>query len=123
MNYITTHFRDGKELSFDEWKRIFNEDLDKENKSLGWDISGAVYSDLGNGRDIILNGHSYQRRTNILYDSAKELFDDLMWDGEYEVIFDVLKEMTEKEIFNIVSKIKCVNIQEDKLLLKDKMDW
>lgn len=123
MNYITTHFRNGKELSFDEWKRMFNEDLDKENKSLGWDISGAVYSDLGNGRDIELNGHFYQRRTNILYDSAKELFDDLMCDGEYEVIFDVLKEMTEEEIFNIVSKIKCVNIQEDKLLLKDKMDW
>ena len=80
MNYITTHFRNGKELSFDEWKRMFNEDLDKENKSLGWDISGAVYSDLGNGRDIELNGHFYQRRTNILYDSAKELFDDLMCD-------------------------------------------
>lgn len=123
MDYITTHFRDGKELSFEEWKKMFNEDLDKENESLTWDISGAVYSDLANGRDIDLNGHYYERKTDKLYGSAKELFEDLMDDGHYDVIFDVLKEMSEKEIFNIVSKIHCVNIKDDKLLLKDEKDW
>ena len=123
MDYITTHFRDRKELSFEEWSKMIDEDLDKENESLGWNISGAVYSDLGNGRDIELNGHYYQRRTNILYDSAKELFDDLMSDGQYDVILDVLKKMTEKEIYNIVSKMKCVNVKDNKLLLKDEKDW
>lgn len=123
MDYITTHFRDGKELSFEEWNKMIDEDLDKKNESLGWNISGAVYSDLGNGRDIELNGHYYQRRTDILYDSAKELFDDLMSDGQYDVILDVLKKMTEKEIYNIVSKMKCVNVKDNKLLLKDEKDW
>lgn len=123
MKYITTYLRDGKELSHEEWKKMFDEDLDKENESLTWDISGAVYSDLANGRDISLNEHYYERKTDRLYDSAKELFEDLMDDGQYDVIFDVLKEMSEKEIFNIVSKMQCVNIKDDKLLLKDEKDW
>ena len=123
MKYITTYLRDGKELSVEEWKKMFEEDLDKENESLTWDISGAVYSDLANGRDMDLNGHYYERKTDRLYDSAKELFEDLIDDGHYDVIFDVLKEMSEKEIFYIVSKMQCVNITDNKLLLKDEKDW
>ena len=123
MKYITTYLRDDKELSVEEWKKMFKEDLDKENESLTWDISGAVYSDLANGRDMDLNGHYYERKTDRLYDSAKELFEDLIDDGHYDVIFDVLKEMSEKEIFYIVSKIQCVNITDNKLLLKDEKDW
>ena len=59
----------------------------------------------------------------MLYDSAKELLNDLMWEGHYEGIFDVLKQMTEEEVFNIVSKIEYVNVQDGKLLLKDEEDW
>lgn len=122
-NYITTHLRDGKQVSFEEWNKMLKEDLAKENERLTWDISGAVYSDLGNGRDIELNGHFYERRTNILYDSARELFDDLMSEGQYDVIFDTLKEMTEKEIYSIVSRMNCVIVKDEKLLLKDEKDW
>lgn len=122
-DYITTHSRDGKQVSFEEWDKGIKEDLAKENENSTWDITGAVYSDLGNGRDIELNGHFYERRTNILYDSAKELFDDLMFDGQYDVIFDVLKEMTEDEIYNIVSRMSCVTVKDKKLLLKDEKDW
>lgn len=121
--YITTYFRDNKELSHDEWSKMFKEDLRKENESSNWDISGAVYADLGNGRDIELNGHYYESRTDALYDSAKELFDDLMYDGHQDVILDVLNEMTEEEIFKIISKMKCVKAKDNKLLLKDEKDW
>ena len=124
MDYIITHFKDEKELSYEEWDKMFKEDLDKENESLTWNISHAVYSDLSNGRDIDLNGHYYQRRMDTLYDTAKELFDDLMLDGKYDVVLDILKEMTEEEIFNIVSRIKYVNVKENgRLLLKDEKDW
>lgn len=123
MEYITTCFRDGTALPFEEWNKMINEDLEKENKSRTWDISGAVCSDLANGRDVELNGHYYQRRTDTLYDSAKDLFNDLMFDGCYDIVFDVLKEMTEEEIFNIVSRMKCVSIKDNKLLLKDEEDW
>lgn len=122
-DYITTHLRDGEQVSFEEWNKMLKEDLAKENESLTWDISGAVYSDLGNDRDIELNGHFYERRTNTLYDSAKELFDDLMSEGQYDVIFDALKEMTEKEIYSIVSRMNCVTVKAEKLLLKDEKDW
>lgn len=123
MGCITTFYRDDKEISFEEFKKIFKEDLEKENATLGWDISGAVYSDWGNGRDVELNGHEYKCRTVELYDSAKELFDDFMFEGYYDILFDVLKAMSETEIFNIVSKMKCVDVKDGKLMLKDKNDW
>lgn len=122
-DYIITYSRDGKQVSSEEWREMLKEDLAKENNELTWDISDAVYSDLGNGRDIELNGHFYERRTNMLYNSAKELFDDLMSEGQYDVILDALKEMTEKEIYNIVSKMNCVTVKDEKLLLKDEKDW
>lgn len=123
MDCITTYYRDDKEMSFEEFEKIFDEDLEKENESLGWDIKGAVYSDWGNGRDVELNGHEYKCRTVEIYDSAKELFDDFMFEGYYDMLFDVLKEMSETEIFNIVSKLKCVDVKDGKLMLKDKNDW
>lgn len=123
VEYITTHLRDGEQVSNEEWSKMLKEDLAKENESLTWDISGAIFSDLGNGRDVELNGHYYENRTNMLYDSAKELFDDLMSEGQYDVILDTLKEMSEEEIFNIVSKMKCVIAKDEKLLLKDEKDW
>lgn len=123
MDYITTYYRDDKEMSVEDFKKIFKEDLKKENESLEWDISGAVYSDWGEGRDIEINGHEYKSRTIEIYDSAKELFDDFMFEGYYDMLFDVLKEMSETEIFNIVSKMKCVDVKDGRLMLKDKHDW
>lgn len=123
VDYITIHSIDGKQVSFEEWSEQLKEDLEKENEELGWSISGAVYSDLGNGRDVEVNGHYYERRTNMLYNSAKELFNDLMSEGQYDVILDALKEMSEVELLNIVSKMKCVTVKNEKLLLKDEKDW
>lgn len=123
MNYITTYYRDDKEISFAEFKKIFDDDLKKETEIHGWDMRSSVYIDWCNGHDITLNKHEYKCRTVELYDSAKELFDNFMFVGDYYMIIDVLKEMSEDEIFNIVSKLKCVNIKDGKLILKDKHDW
>lgn len=124
MKYIDIYFKDGTEVSCEEWYAMINEDIEKvqEQHSAFW--VSAVHSDLSNGRDVQINGHNYQQRTNILYDSAKELFEDLMFDGHYDVIVDVLKEMTEEEIFNVLSKSKCISAKENKqLLLIDEKDW
>lgn len=123
VEYITTYYRDGEPISHEEWSKMLDNDIKEENKYSTWNIAGAVYTDIGNGRDIEVNGHEYIGRTSLLYDSAKELLNDLMWEGHYEGIFDVLKQMTEEEVFNIVSKIEYVNIQDGKLLLKDEEDW
>ena len=123
MKYIDTYFRDGKELSFEELKTIFKEDLNEEKKSFTWDISGSVYTDFYNGKDIELNGHVYATRTKILYDSAKELFNNLVTNGQSEIILEALNELTETELFGILSKIKCVNVKDNKLLLEDEKDW
>ena len=123
MEYFTTYYRDGKKISFEEFKMVFKEDLDKENESYAWDIRGAIYSDWNNGHDVALNGHEYKCRTDCLYNSARELLDDLMCYGDYEVIFDALKAMPDVEIFDIVSKMECVNIIGRRCILKDKKDW
>ena len=123
MDYITTYYRDDKAISFEEFKKVFDEDLEKENENCTWDIRDEVYGYWSDGIDIKLNGHEYKRRTDSLCDSAKELFEEFLRNGNYKMIIDVLKEMTEEEIFNIVSKMKCVNIKNDKFLLKDGKDW
>ena len=124
MKYIDTYFRDGKELSSEEWSQMLKIDLEIEQKSRNWDVAGVVYSDIGNGRDVEVNGHYYEQRTDFLYDSAKELFEDLMFEGHYDLIIDVLNEMDEEEIFTILSKSKCINVKENKkLLLKDEKKW
>lgn len=124
MKYIDTYFRDGTKVSCEEWSQMLKIDLEIEQKSRSWDVAGVVYSDIGNGRDVEVNGHYYQQRTDFLYDSAKELFEDLMFDGHYDMIIDVLKEMTEEEVFNILSKSKCIHVKENRqLLLKDEKDW
>ena len=123
MEYIVTRFRDGKEVSFEEWSKMLKEDVEKENEYSTWNISGAVYLDIGEGRDVEVNGHDYSQIIDSLYDSAKELLNDLIFDGHYDVILEVLKEMTEEETFTIVSKMKCVNVIDNKLLLKDEKDW
>ena len=46
-----------------------------------------------------------------------------MSEGQYDVILDALKEMTEKEIYRIVSRMNCVTVKDEKLLLKDEKDW
>lgn len=121
MDCITTYYRDDKEISFEEFKKIFKEDLEKENETLGLDI--AIYTDWSDEGELVLNEYKYKCRTIRLYNSAKELFDEFMLEGCYDMLFDVLKEMSENEIFNIVSKMSCVNVQDGKLTLKDTADW
>lgn len=117
-DYITIHLMDGKEISRDEWNKSFEKDLDIENEKHTWDIVQTVYTDLGSGRDMDLNGHLYQRKTNVLYDNAKELLDDLiMEDGAYMVL-NMLREMPETELFNLLSKVDRIDKHDRKLLLK-----
>ena len=125
VDYITTYKRDGKEVSSEEWNKMLKEDIEKDVERFSFIIGykDAIYTDLSNGRDIELNGHYYETRTNSLYDSAKDLLDNLMFEGKYDVILKVLKEMPETEILNIVSRMKCINVKDGKLLLKDEKDW
>lgn len=123
MDYITTYFRDNKQVSNEEWSKMLKEDIAQENSYRTWDISYAVYSDIGKGRDVEVNGHDYSSRTDLLFDSAKDLFDYLMFEGYWEQILGVIEKLPEKEMFNIISKIEVVNVQNEKLLLKDEKEW
>lgn len=117
-DYITIHLRDGKEISRDEWNKLFKKDLDIENEKSTWNIIQTVYADLGNGRDMDLNGHLYQRKTNVLYDNAKELLEDLIMEDGACVVLDMLREMPETELFNLLSKVDRIDKHDGKLLLK-----
>ena len=117
-DYITIYLRDGKEISRDEWDKSFKKDLDIENEKSTWDIIQSVYTDLGNGRDMELNGHLYQRKTNVLYDNAKELLEDLIMEDGACVVLDMLREMPETELLNLLSKVDRIDKHDGKLLLK-----
>ena len=83
-----------------------------------WDIIQTVYADLGNGRDMDLNGHLYQRKTNVLYDNAKELLEDLIMEDGACVVLDMLREMPETELLNLLSQVDRIDKHDGKLLLK-----
>lgn len=117
-DYITVYLRDGKEIGRDKWKQLFDEDLNIENEKHTWDIIQTVYTDLGNGRDMDLNGHLYQMETNVLYDNAKELLEDLIMEDGACMVLDVLREMSEVELLNLLSKADRIVKHDEKLLLK-----
>ena len=117
-DYIVIHLRDGKEINPDEWIDLFKKDIDIENEKFTWNITHAVYADFTNGRDMDLNGHLYQTRTNMLYDNAKELLEDLILEDGAYIVLDMLKEMPETELSNLLSKVDRIDKYDGKLLLK-----
>lgn len=122
--YITTYFINKKEVTYEEWSESLKKDLDEESKHYKWDFSSVVQADIFNGRDVEVNGNLYERRTAILYDSAKELLKEGYYYGLSDEIYDMLlEELSEEEIFNLLSKLRCVEVKDGKLLLKDEKDW
>lgn len=121
---IFAYFKDDVKLSFDEWCESINKDAKLEAQLLGHDYSSAIHTDIGNGRDVEINGHNYSSRVDKLYSSATELFNDLMNEGHHDVILNALYKISEQELFNILSKIKPVCVKHNnKLLLYDEKDW
>lgn len=124
MKCIDTYFRDGKELSGEEWIKMLKQDSEIEQQSRSWDVFGVLLSDIDKGRDVEVNGHYYEQRTDFLYETAKELFEDLLFEGHHDVIIDALERVTEEELFNVLSKSKYIDIKVNKkLLLKDEKRW
>lgn len=121
-DYIDINLRDGVELSRAEWVKFLNEDLDAENATRTWDIRGTVMTDIGNGRDIELNGHLYQQRNHVLYDSAKELLDEVIVNNPNDIL-EILEKMPEETIAEIIIQLKNVEKKDEKFLLKDERDY
>lgn len=120
-NYIDIYLRDGKQISKSEWFELLRRDLDIEiNNSgfIGSIFTAAVYTDIQNGRDVDLNGYLYQQRTDIIYDSAHELLEDLITDGEYDTFIDILRSLTEVQLRALLSKSDSIDKQDGKLIIK-----
>ena len=94
-DWIHHYYRDDKELPYEEWIELFKEDLEKEAESYTWDIRGVVWTDYSNGRDQDLNGHEYKSRTDEVYDTAKELLEDMIYDGKHSELIDDPKNIYE----------------------------
>ena len=117
MEFININLRDGKELSFKEWNDNLNQDIEIENSKETWDIKPSIYTDLTNGRTVNVNGHSYCQKTNIEYDSAYELYEDLVHEDPWTII-DIIKNMSDEKIENIILQIDRVEKVNKKFLLK-----
>ena len=117
MEFIDINLRDGKELPFKEWNDHLKQDTEIENSKKTWNITPSINTDLSNGRTVYVNGHSYCLKTNIIYDSSHELFEDLVDDDPWTII-DIIKNLPDEEIENIILKIDRVEKVNKKFLLK-----
>lgn len=123
MDYITTYFRDGKQVSHEEWNRMLEEDIKKENEYSTWDIYGAVCTVIGEGRDVEVNGHDYSSRTDYVYDTAKELIEDMIFDGRSCELIEAITALSEEEAEMFVKYIDRVKKNEQKFILEDDGEY
>ena len=119
MDYITTYFRDGKQVSHEEWNRMLKEDTKKENEYSTWDISGVICTDIGEGRDVEVNGHDYSSRTDSVYDTAKELLEDMIFDGRSYELIEAITALSEEEARVFIKYIDSVKTNEQKFILEE----
>ena len=121
--YINHYYRNDKELSYEEWINQFKSDLDKENERRTWDISGAVWTDYGNGRDIELNGYVYKHRVEYVYNTAKELLEDMIFNGIDCELIEAIKSFSEEEAKMFVKHMDRVKKDGQKFILEDEEDY
>lgn len=119
MDYITTYFRDEKQVSKEEWNKMLEEDIEKENEHSTWDISGVICTDIGEGRDVQVNGHDYSSRTDYIYDTAKELIEDMILDGRSCELIEAITAFSEEEARAFIKHIDGVKTNEQKFILED----
>lgn len=122
-DWIHHYYRDDKELPYEEWIELFKEDLEKEAEGCTWNIRSAVWTDYGNGRDQDLNGHEYKSRTDFAYDTAKELLEDMIFEGKHSELIDAIESLTEAEAEMFVKYIDRVKKSKRKFILEDDMDY
>ena len=61
MQYV--YIRDGVELSHKEWKEYLDSDIEVvQNRFKYCDIENAVYIDVKNGRETVVNQHVYLQK-------------------------------------------------------------
>lgn len=118
IEYINIYLRDEKELPFKEWNNKLNEDIEIENSKRIWNISHSINSDLANGREIYVNEHSYVQKTNLLYDSAFEVFEAIADEDPYAII-DIIKNMSGEKIENIILQIDRIKKVDNKFLVEE----
>lgn len=123
---IYHYFRDGVEIQHDEFQRLFDEDLDIEDTQCrelcGYSIKYIVLSDFGEGHDCTLNGHVYGCRCDYIYDSAKELLEDMIDEGYHGELFDAMKLLSEEDAKCLARKLSRVHVDGHKFILADPND-
>ena len=78
-NYFSRYFKDGVEMSFDDWSRDFSNDLnDQELRDPMHTYRSAIYTDRANGKPCDINGHTYTQREDVEYENAAEVIDHML---------------------------------------------
>lgn len=116
---IHKYIRDDKEILEEEWRQLLKQDLYEEEIMYNWNLSYYAYAAISEGKEVEANGHSYQIKTDTIYESAKELFADLMFDGKQEDILSVLDKLPESDLFRILSMVENVTAKDGKLILEE----
>ena len=118
-NYFSRYFKDGVEMSFDDWSRDFSNDLnDQELRDPMHTYRSAIYTDRANGKTCDINGHTYTQREDVEYENAAEVIDHML---SYDT--DALVKAIEKLPVDIqeilVLNIKRVKKTNDGFIVED----
>ena len=123
MDLISRYYRDDKEFPYEEFVRLFKEDLEEENKNREWDIRHYALTDFNNGRDSYINGHEYKFRTDYVYNTAKDLLNSMIWEGFEAEVIDAIESLSEEEAEMLVKYIDRAKKDKEKFILKDDKDY
>ena len=118
IEYVNVYIKDEVELSFKEWNDNLNKDIEIENSQRTWNIRPAINTDLANGRTVNVNGHDYSQKTNLIYDSAFDVFEAIADEDPYTII-DIIKNMSDETIENILLQIDKVKKIDNKFLCEE----
>ena len=114
------YFRDYVEMPEKAWLEALKQDIKIVTTTHNFDIKDAVYVDIANGRDVLVNQHHYSHRIYEEYNSAKELINCMLHNGRRAVILDALETIPDDVAQLIANHVNGVTKVGSKYVFKGK---
>ena len=117
--YVSRYFRDKRELTRDEWLKMFDEDMKiAAEKSAYAGFCGSVLADRSNGRPCRLNNHVYTQREDVEYESASEVINHMLA-YDHDALVEAIEKLPKETQRMIVLNIERVKHVDGKFVVED----
>ncbi len=113
MKTVVKYFRDNVELPYEDWKNLFDMDMYIEQKSCYWQV------DWKEDVETELNGHTYLKRYEDYYDTAKELINEMIDYDDCELL-EAISQFSERECQMMLKYIPRARIEAEYFVLEER---